>query len=275
MFSQMVNSWRNFCQTYVTFRTPFILYIMYEPYTIYFMLVIRRRREEKILKNKWISILSVSIIAILILFLFLSLKGKPSTVKINNMEQAKQYLESHTFDDISMMQLYNQFFVYNSSDQKIKLEELKIGLTTDYKVRVMIMNVIDTSNAELKSCSIQYNKETNYLNVIEKQGEENKTRPSATEVLTKLDKYKNRITFSKGNYSYYNVNFYSSGSIGPGDNLYAINDQGVHIIKDKMLEGLIFMVYGDPIKKEDSPIYYIMTYQWGRANIMTQNNAKN
>ncbi|TGE39456.1 hypothetical protein E4K67_00105 [Desulfosporosinus fructosivorans] len=210
-------------------------------------------------KNKWILIFSVSIIAILILFL--SLKDKPSTVKINNMEQAKQYLENHTFGDISMMQLYNQILVYNSSiDQKIELEELKIGLTTDYKVRVMIMNVIDTSNAELKSYSIQYNKETNYLNVIEKQGEENKTRPSATEVLTKLDKYKDRITFPKGNYSYYNVNFYSSGSIGPGDNLYAINDQGVHMIKDTMLEGLIFMVYGDSIKKEDSPIYYIMTY---------------
>ncbi|WP_206752207.1 hypothetical protein [Desulfosporosinus fructosivorans] len=188
--------------------------------------------------------------------------AKPS-VRINNMEQAKQYIESHTFDDISMMEFYRQVFVYNSSstDKKLKLEELKIGLTTNYKVRVMIMNVvIDTSNAELKSYSIHYDRDTNYFNVTEKKRGENEIRPSATEVLTRFDKYKNRITFPKGDYSYYNVNFYSSGSIGPGDNLYALNDEGLHLIKGRSLEGLIFMVYGDPVKKEDSPIYYIMPY---------------
>ncbi|WP_461392140.1 hypothetical protein [Desulfosporosinus fructosivorans] len=179
------------------------------------------------------------------------------------MEQAKQYIESHTFNDISMMEFYRQVFVYNSSstDKKLKLEELKIGLTTNYKVRVMIMNVvIDTSNAELKSYSIHYDRDTNYFNVTEKKRGENEIRPSATEVLTRFDKYKNRITFPKGDYSYYNVNFYSSGSIGPGDNLYALNDEGLHLIKGRSLEGLIFMVYGDPVKKEDSPIYYIMPY---------------
>ncbi|HZK53680.1 MAG TPA: hypothetical protein VFC84_05755 [Desulfosporosinus sp.] len=213
---------------------------------------------------RW-SALGLLVIALIATAVFTGVKyeNAKTSVKINNMEQAKQYLESHAFDNISMMKFYRQVFVYNNSsstDQKMKLEDFKIGLDTNYKVRLMSMKVIDTSNAELKSYSIQYDRNADYFNVTKKQEAENEIRPVVTTVLTRLDQYKNLITFPNGDYCSYYLNFYLSGSIGPGANLYALNEEGLHVIKDRNLEGLIFVVYGDPIKNEDSPNYYIMPY---------------
>lgn len=183
----------------------------------------------------------------------------------DNLGLAKQYIDSHRFQDVSMTEIYRLIFSYNSSstDRKMKLENFQIGINRDYKIRVMIINLIDTSDSMLKRYSIQYNRDTEYLNVIMNEEGKNGYRKSVIEVFKEFDKYKNRIILPEGNYSYYTVNLFSTeGSVDTAANLFVIDNKGVHKVDEQTAEGgLIFMVYGEPIQKEDAPCFYIMPNQ--------------
>ncbi|KLU61623.1 hypothetical protein CEB3_c20560 [Peptococcaceae bacterium CEB3] len=206
-----------------------------------------------------------AVLTVLIMFLALgSFNDTLSKVVISsNFDPAKQYLDSHDFRNISLKQLFREVFLYSSAgkSQQMKLKDFEIGLNNAYKVRVMSMKVIDLSAPEPNSYLMQYNRDTNYFNVLkteDKNGSSNGD-PSATKVLTSFDKYKNEIIFPTGNYSYYTVKYlWGFGSLAAKKKVYLINDSGVHWLRGKTVSGAGFMVYGEPIGKEDSPRFYVM-----------------
>ncbi|AFM39964.1 hypothetical protein Desaci_0918 [Desulfosporosinus acidiphilus SJ4] len=201
---------------------------------------------------------------VIIILVFGGLKDSRSSVVVryDNMESAKQYLDGNPFEDISMMHIYKQIFGLSSfsKDQKIKLTEFQLGLNRAHEIRVMTMEVIDTSNSTPKKYLMLYNRDTNYFNVGEISGDQRDSGYSAVEILSKFDKDKNQIMFPQGNYRYYTLRFYSIGSMGVANNVYLIKQEGAIKTRNPNAEGFIYMVYGEPIEKMDSPSFYIMSY---------------
>jgi len=173
---------------------------------------------------------------------------------------SKEYIDNNSLKTMSMVDFYEGIIENNSINNKnLKIQELKIGLTKNYKIRVMIIEMINDS----KKYSVMFNRDTNLFKVKEynlKENEVYRLGLASIDFFKKLDKLKNHIDIPEGDYEYFMINlmFPDNTSITNDNNYtaYVMSGDEIYETNDEEVEGLYFMVYGEPA--DGSLVYYIV-----------------
>jgi hypothetical protein len=159
-----------------------------------------------------------------------------------------------------MVNFYESIIENNSINKKnLKIQELKIGLTRDYKIRVMTIEMINDS----KKYSVIYNKDTDFFKVKEydlKKNKADRAGLASIDFFEKFDKLKNHINIPEGDYEYFMIDLmFPDNTLITNDNnytAYVMSEDEIYETNDKEVEGLYFMVYGEPAG--GSLVYYIV-----------------
>ncbi|RKD33431.1 hypothetical protein [Thermohalobacter berrensis] len=204
--------------------------------------------------KKLILIFTISI-------LILSIAGcsvKDNEVFIKDFKETSLHEFSMTkfIKDIAKIPLSN-------SNKNLIIEEFKMGLTKDKKIRLMIIKIAEESKFQNKRYSIFYNKDNNYLKVKENKIDKNEARGRllAKNFFMKFDRAKNFMRFPEGDYKYYSIDLMGYNinlENGKNKDLFVIDSKGVYKPKAKEVEGICIFVYGEPLERTDRPKFYVI-----------------
>lgn len=178
------------------------------------------------------------------------------------IKDIEQNIEDSTLQDFSMSKFITNLNIENG----LRIEDFKMGITGDKKIRVMSINMVKASDSQVKRYSILFNRDNHYLKVKEStlnKGEVNTHGILEQDFSSEFDRLKDEIELPVGDYKFYNINLlipYSITNHGEANKaVYVLDDKGIYKLgENEKVSGLNFMITGDPIKSTDVPIYYVI-----------------
>jgi len=203
------------------------------------------------------KIINLVIIVLLISFVF-GCENTPQTDKLTD-DNIIETIKSKSLYEIEFSNLLENIAIeYELPKDDLIIIDFNISITKEFKVRVFTINF--ESQINKVRYKVIYSREMNRIMVSQIESNNFVEGIQYNVFGQKFDEIKKVLEYQNNdnNYLYYSINLYGLNISLENMEVFKIDKNEEH---SKNVEGtIVFMIYGEPILKEDSPMFYGIEY---------------